>query len=191
MSLFDQKHTPFYNFVFSSMNQKYLRFVIERPKGKYEIPTLFCYDKQKLNRVMITVKNLFLILNDSLIKLKNSPIKLSSVFLNYIQSELSINCGILETQNIDKIQALSNKTLLLKSKNKVPSFVKKIRTFKPSISIDDLRLLVDTVTIDNSFTFIINLSILKGFKAELSLLSSTISLKIGSRQKDVKYILMA
>ena len=57
-------------------------------------------------------------------------------------------------------------------------------------SIDDLRLVVDTVTIDDSFTFIIKLSILKEFDAELPLLSSTISLKIGSRQKDVKYILI-
>jgi len=191
ISLFDQNHTPFYNFVFSSMNKKYLRFVVERPKGKYEIPTLFCYDKQKSNRVMITIKNLFLILNDSLIKLKNSTIGLNSMFLNYIQTELSTNDSILKSQNTDKINSLSSKTLLLKCKAKVPNFVKKVRTFKPLSSIEDFKLMIDKVTIDDSYTCIIKLNILKDLNAELPLLSSIINLKVGSKQKDIKYILMA
>jgi hypothetical protein len=45
------------SFVYSSTNNRYLQYVIERPKGKYEIPTLFCSAyKEGQRRVSIQVR---------------------------------------------------------------------------------------------------------------------------------------
>jgi hypothetical protein len=47
------KKTPYNGLVYSRENDNFLRYVIERPKGKYVILTLFCYDRNHKNRVMI------------------------------------------------------------------------------------------------------------------------------------------
>lgn len=57
-----QRTSPFHLFVYSLSAKKHLYYRVERPKGKYEIPTLFIYDKNREYREMITVNNLYALL---------------------------------------------------------------------------------------------------------------------------------
>lgn len=63
--------SPFYAFVYSLENSKFLNYRIEHSKNKYEIPTLYCYNKHHKNRVSMSVDNLFLLLNNAKNRLLN------------------------------------------------------------------------------------------------------------------------
>ena len=178
--------TPYYQFVYSVENQKYLRYVLEKPKGKYEIPTLYCYNKNRSNRVMITIHNLFLLLNGAIQKTTGTVDNLSSTFTNTINHHL-LQCEESLESATDKSDLLSLKLKLMRSKKSLPNYIKILRTTKQLTTVEDFRKLISKVSIINSNTIKIKLSLLDYLDTDIELTSSIIQLKIKSSLKDINY----
>ena len=179
--------TPYYQFVYSKENQRYLKFVIERPKGKYEIPTLFCYNNQKTNRIMITVNNLFALINDAINSVKDSSANLSSTILTFINTRLTDYENSLSNTNVDKPDLLSKKIKLLKAKKRVPNFIKQIKSYRPLSVIEDIKKIVDKVTIHNLSNFNIRFNLINDDDLSLHLIDSSITLKLGYKNIEINY----
>ena len=182
-----ERVTPFYQFVYSSENQRYLKYVIERPKGKYEIPTLFCYNQDKANRVMITVNNLFLLLNDSLNNTKQRIGDTTSMISDYITSCIQEIDTELTTSAVYRIENLSKRTLLLQSKKKLPSYIRSIKAFKKADSIEDMKKYIRLVRINDYNSYSVYLNVLSGNESEYHLFDSEMSLKLKYSIQNVKY----
>ena len=183
-----ERITPYYQFVYSIENDNYLRYVVERPKGKYEIPTLYCYNQDRINRVMVKVSNLFSIINDAVITLKKSEINVSEIISDFISKSIQILDNVIDHTS-DKITSISNRLIYVQSKKTLPNFIKKIKTFQPLDDISKIKQVVDYVNIDNNYHFHIKLSLIKNGQLNVPLLDSSINLKIGNIYKDVSYTL--
>lgn len=179
--------TPYYQFVFSSENKKYLKYVVERPKGKYEIPTLYCYNSQKTNRVMLTINNLFALVNDALDKVKGSSSTLASKITMYINTALSSYEEKLINPQSDKAEILSKKIKMLGCKKKLPNFVKQVKSFSPATNIEDIKRLVNKVTINNISDINIRLNLINDDALSIYLLSSSVNLKLGYKNININY----
>lgn len=183
---FSKRVTPYYQFVYSVKNENFLRYVLERPKGKYEIPTLYCYDANNKNRIMITIKNLFLILNDALYKLSESVDVITNAITSLLNTSLK-NCEHqLETSN-EKILLLNTKINLLNAKRNFPSFIKHLRNFSGYENIDDFKKLVQCVDILEDGNIKIKLALLQSDLLNVSLLESSITLRVGNGNKDLVF----
>lgn len=160
---------------------------MERPKGKYEIPTLFCYDKQKKNRVMVTVNNLFLILNDALVNISKGLNSFIPEISNHIKSQLLMIEENADSSTSDTISYLTQKLVLTNSKDSLPPFIKKLRSYKSLSNIDDFRNLIQKVIITENYDFIVKLKIIENDQINYEIFSSSINLKVKSRLSDIKY----
>lgn len=186
-----ERVTPYYRFVYSKLNNQYLRYVVERPKVKYEIPTLFCYDTQKKHRVMITVSNLFLILNHAIQNTKDVITKVSTDVSKFIGEKLnSINESLLTTE-INSVELLTEKIIFLQSKRDLSSFIRKFKNTAMLSSVEDFRIIIQKVIIDENYRFSIKLNLIGNHDTNIEIIRSTINLKIGSANKDVHYIVYA
>lgn len=185
-----ERQTPYHNFVFSVENNRYLRYVMERPKGKYEIPTLYCYNNDFKNRVMLRVDNLFIILNDALTKLSQSSADISVIFTKVINDSLMLYSNASEDTSHNKRTLLSNKVSLLNSKKILPNYVKRIKNFKSNHSIDEFRNIIDKVKIIDASTFEIKLSLVNLESINYFVTHSIISIKIGNLMKEIKYYIV-
>lgn len=180
--------TPYYQFVYSEKNKSYLRYIVERPKKKYEIPTLYCYDKMKLNRESITVKNLFIIMNKALSELS------VSVFNGYSFNE-TINDSLqtcelaLELEKNDKTKLLKERAILAEAKRIIPNFVRKIKSFKPMDDIDFFKTLVRNVIIQDDGRIRININLIKENYNQDIILESSVELRVGNGNKVIEYFL--
>lgn len=183
-----ERVTPYYQFVYSIENCNYLRYVVERPKGKYEIPTLYCYNSERTNRVMVKVSNLFSIINHALVNLKKSDLNMSSVISQIIDSRIqSINN--FTDDSVDKLLLISKRLMYTQSKKALPNFIKRIKSIQNLEDIEKIRNIIDFVNIDGDYHFHIKLSLIKNGQLNMNLISSNISLKIGNVHKNVKYTL--
>lgn len=178
--------TPYYHFVYSKTNKCYLRYVLEKPKGKYEIPTLFCYNSEGTNRVMITVNNLFAILNKALNEL--------SILINngYSFSE-TINDALLKNEDaisgatVDRAELLHTKVHLIEAQKLLPIFTRKIKEFQPLNHIDQFKVLIREVVIEENGTLGINLGLVKSDVISHVIFESEVTLKIGNKEKAINY----
>lgn len=178
--------TPYYHFVYSTVNEKHLKYIVERPKGKYEIPTLYCYDKLKSNRVMVTVRNLFSILNDALNKLKVLDYSLSAKVTEFINRSLAENESILEDAD-DKVGLISTRLMLKQSKTSLPNYIKRIKSFKGLDDIDSFKKMIDSIILDGNYHFYIKLKVISDDKLNAHIYDSSINLKVGNLIREVKY----
>lgn len=179
--------TPYYQFVYSVENKHYLRYVVERPKGKYEIPTLFCYDGDNKNRIMITVNNLFLLLNDALSKVKSLGFSLSSEAKTLIDDALLECDKSLAEDDSNAIKILEHKTRLISTKKSLSSYIRILNLFKSYSTIDQFKNLISKVIIVNSNTIVVKLSLIDSLLGDHELLNSSIPLKIKSVISDISY----
>lgn len=104
--------------------------MVERPKGKYEIPTLYCYNNDKANRVMITVENLSILLNDCLLNTKQRAGDITSMINDYISSCIQEIDNELTTSAVNKIESISKRTILVQSKMKLSNYIRSVKSFK-------------------------------------------------------------
>lgn len=180
--------TPYFQFVYSKVNKRYLRYVLEKPKGKYEIPTLFCYNNERTNRVMITVNNLFAVLNKALNELSvlvNNGYSFSETIsdaLTKCEKEISTTTG-------DKSELLHNKIHLIEAKKLLPIFTRKIKEFKQVDCIDKFKALIRNVIIEENGTLGINLGLVKSNLISHVVFESDMSLKVGNKEKAVHYFI--
>lgn len=86
------------------------------------ITVLCCYNNAGENRVMITVKNSYIILNDSLSKLSKPVNELCSSFSEIMNNSLYKFDFSLKSNPENKIKILPNKVLLLDAKKETPKF---------------------------------------------------------------------
>lgn len=179
--------TPFYQFVYSTANERFLKYVVERPKQKYIIPTLYCYNVFHKNRVMITVKNLFLVLNNALSKLSRLTIENSAVFSSVIDNFMNkIEKEISKNENT-RLSLLSKRAMLLESKRKLPIFIRRLKNYYELDNIEDFKFFVRNVEILDEGEIKINLNLLLDDVINIPLLNSSISLRVGNAQKDVPF----
>lgn len=187
---YKERVSIYHHFVYSIQNNNYLSYVVEKPKGKYEIPTLFCYTTHKTNRVMITVKNLFAILNDGLNKLSKlfndsfenpfAPIIINALLT--CENELSINQD-------NKAELLKEKVNLLDAKRKIASHTKMIKTFKSMEDINSFKSLIRNVEIMDPTNIRINLSLVSSNYVNKLILESSITLRVGNGNKDINFFI--
>ncbi len=178
---------PFYEFVYSKENERYLRFVVEKPKGKYIIPTLFCYNNQNKNRAMLTVKNLFLILNDAINELSKNSDNLHSIFSEFINDNIKSCKALFDNDLENRVDILSNKASLTKSKKNILNYISRIKRFKESEDILEYRKIVYKVIINDKLNIDIKLSLNPLESLNLELISSSITLTIGNGNKELNY----
>ena len=178
---------PFYEFVYSKENERYLRFVVEKPKGKYIIPTLFCYNNQNKNRAMLTVKNLFLILNDAINELSKNSDNLHSIFSEFINDNIKSCKTLFDNDLENRVDILSNKASLTKSKKNILNYISRIKRFKESEDILEYRKIVGKVIINDKLDIDIKLSLNPLDSLNLELLTSSITLRIGNGNKELNY----
>lgn len=179
--------TPYYQFVYSKENERYLKYVVERPKGKYEIPTLYCYNNEKTNRVMIRVDNLFIILNDALKKLSQMGSDFTSICTKFINAGIEdLEFQLIDNEN-DKTTILGDKVSLKNSKNKLPNYIKWIKSFESFDSIEMFQRLVGKVTIVNTSNINIKLSLNHLEDRNLHITSFSIQIKVGNILKELNY----
>ncbi len=184
---FDDKKTPYNSFVYSKENERFLKYVIERPKGKYVIPTLYCYNRNHKNRVMLKADNLFILLNDALTNLSSASDTLGSIFTPFLNENIE-KCNELNKYCVgDKAIILTNKSSLIKSQKRLPNYIKRLRLFKTSNDIEYLRKFVHKVTIIDSLNIEIKLSLNPIDSLNLFIGSGTVNYKIGNLFKDVSY----
>ncbi len=182
-----ERVTPFYQFVYSAENQRYLKYVVERPKGKYEIPTLYCYNNDKANRVMITVNNLSILLNDCLLNTKQRAGDITSMINDYISSCIQEIDNELTTSAVNKIESISKRTILVQSKMKLSNYIRSVKSFKKLDSIEDMKKFARLVEINDYNDFSIYLNILNGNDNGYYLFDSELSLKLKYSIQKVKY----
>lgn len=181
-----ERLTPYAYFVYSEENHKHLKYVVERPKGKYEIPTLYCYNKQRKNRVSITVKNLTILLMDVISHMKFYMNDLSSNITSYINESVTVCDADLENAN-EKIDLLNFKTKLLSAKNNLPSYFKFIRNINDSLDIQEIKRVFAAITIHSISNFSIKLNLLDNGEYNHKLIESVLPLKLGYKNVDVTY----
>ncbi len=187
---YKERVSIYHRFVYSIQNSSYLTYVVEKPKGKYEIPTLFCYSVNKTNRVMITIKNLFAILNDGLNKL-------SKLFNDAFENPLTpiINDALYSCENElkdnykNKAELLKEKVHLLEAKRKIASYTKMIKSFKDMDNIDSFKTLVRNVEIINPTNIRINLGLVSSNYVNKRILKSSITLRVGNGNKDIIFFI--
>lgn len=164
-----------------------LKYTLDKPNGKYEIPILFCYNDERLNRVMITVSNLFLILNDALAKVKQIVSKLPGIITDTINMKLENIENELIFADSNKVDLLSEKTKLINAKKKVPTFIKRIKNFKPLDDIVDFKKLVSLVTVNAIDKYEIKLNVIND-NSSLDILYDQLNLKMKYKEQDVYYM---
>lgn len=184
---YEEKKTPYNGLVYSKENDKYLKYVIERPKGKYVIPTLFCYNGEHKNRVMIKTVNLFILLNDALTNLSSASDTLGPVFTSFLNDNIKICNNLNESNGEDKTVILTNKASLIKSQKRLPNYIKRLRFFKTASDIEYLRKFVHKVTIIDPLNIEIKLSLNPIETMNLFIGAGTVNYKIGNLYKDVSY----
>lgn len=180
--------TPYYQFVYSAINKNFMRYIVERPKRKYEIPTLYCYDKLKLNRVSITVKNLFAVMNKALSELSLSLYNGYS-FIGTIDQTLEKCEAVLLLEENDKTKLLKERAILLDAQRNIPTFVRQIKTFKPMEDIDSFKSLVRNVIIEQDGRIRININLIKENLIQDVILESSVELRVGNGNKTIEYLL--
>ncbi len=186
---FKDRITPFYQFVYSKTNDKYLKFVIERPKGKYEIPTLFAYDKNRENRVMVTVKNLFALLNNALGKLSMQSFQFASETSSLLNSKISECDELLSVDVENKLETLTRKVSLIAASKKLLSFSKQVKNYSLLHDVRDFKKLVRLVEIIDSTSFAIRLSLVEDNSLDTLVLQSSVNLKVGNLYRDVTFFI--
>lgn len=180
--------TPYYQFVYSTQNENYLRFVLEKPKGKYEIPTLYCYNKERRNRIMITVNNLFAVMNDAFKKL-------SEAFINGLSFTEIINDNLIscESKLVDspdnKTYLLNKKVALIEAKRNLSLFIGRVKSFRPLDNTDAFKYYVRGVIIESDGAIRINLNLLNGNFLNHQVLKSAIELRVGNSNKMVPFFI--
>lgn len=187
---YTERVSIYHHFVYSIQNESYLSYVVEKPKSKYEIPTLFCYNNKRTNRVMITIKNLFAILNDGLSKLSRLIIdSLDNPFAPIINSALD-NCEYeLSIAHDNKATLLKEKVNLLEAKKRIASHTKMIKAFKDMEHIDQFKSLVRNVEIIDSTNIKINLALVSSNYINKLILKSSITLRVGNGNKDIIFFI--
>ncbi len=181
--------TQYSKFVYSVMNESYLKYVVERPKGRYVIPTLYCYNRDNKNRIMVTVKNLYAILNDALITLSKSLINVGDVFSPLIKERLKKVEKDIKTGTTNKIDLLNNKVILLEGLRKCLNFNRRIKNYKELTTIEEFKALVRGVDILEDGSFKIKLSLLETDILDYPLLHSSINLRVGNGNKDIVFFI--
>jgi site-specific DNA recombinase len=176
-----ERNSPFHHFVYSTENQKHLFYVVEKPKGKYEIPTLYCYNNQKKNRVMITVNNLFVLLNDALGKLSLESHKLSSTITSLINTKLAL------LEHSASMNDLTTKVSLINAKGRLPSFIKLVRNYSIKSTIEEFKRYVRVVEMKDKYTYVIRLSLAANNAIDTLLLESKLNMKIGSSIQEATF----
>lgn len=181
--------TPFYQFVYSPVNEKYLKYVVERPKGKYEIPTLFAYDKNRENRVMVTVNNLYAILNDALGKLSLQSLQFAGNVSSLITAKLAECETQLSVDSEHKVDLLTTKVSLIAANKKVLSFTKQLKNYSLLNDISDFKKFVRVVELIDNTTFAIRLALVEDNSLDTLLLQSKVHLKVGNIYRDVSFFI--
>lgn len=161
--------------------------MIERSKGEYEIPTLNCYYNDKANRVMITVENLSILLNDCLLNTKQRAGDITSMINDYISSCIQEIDNELTTSAVNKIESISKRTILVQSKMKLSNYIRSVKSFKKLDSIEDMKKFARLVEINDYNDFSIYLNILNGNDNGYYLFDSELSLKLKYSIQKVKY----
>lgn len=135
---------------------------------------------------MVTVKNLFSILNHAFNHLKSLEYSLSTVLTKCINELVQTNNSILNDTE-SKIDCISTNLLLNKSKSLLPSYIKRIRSFKDLSDIKSFRKLVESVTIDFDYIFLIKLNVINNNKMNQRIFDSSVYLKVGNIMKEMKH----
>lgn len=185
----EKRITPYYKFVYSIENESYLRYVLEKPKGRYEIPTLYCYNKQNRNRVMLTVKNLFILLNDSLENLSKQIQSIYPIITQLISDKLSLCESKIFDDSSERINLLTTKVSLIDGKSGLPRFIRNIKSFTNSEDVNYFKNFVKSVEIIDSENIKIKLSLISDDSLDVPLFSRNITLRIGNTNKDITYYL--
>jgi hypothetical protein len=136
---------------------------------------------------MITVKNLFAVLNDALSNLSKQSNSLYDKFNNFIESNINKCDALFDKKESERTTILSNKASLIKSRKGLLNYYKRIINFKEMNDVEDFRKLVYKVTILDQTNLVIKLSLNPIDNLNLLLYSSDINLKIGSSYKDLNY----
>jgi hypothetical protein len=136
---------------------------------------------------MITVKNLFAVLNDALSNLSKQNDNLHDKFNNFIESNINKCDALFDKKESERTTILSNKASLIKSRKGLLNYYKRIINFKEMNDVEDFRKLVYKVTILDQTNLVIKLSLNPIDNLNLLLYSSDINLKIGSSYKDLNY----
>lgn len=186
---FSDSVTPYYQFVYSNVNEKYLKFVIERPKGKYEIPTLFAYDKNRENRVMVTVKNLYAMLNNALGKLSIQSFQFTSETSLLLNNKIAECEGILLIDPEHKLETLKKKTSLIAASKKLLSFSKQLKNYSLLNDVRDFKKFVRLVEMIDNTSFAIRLSLVEDNSLDTLVLQSSVNLKVGNLYRDVSFFI--
>ena len=162
---------------------------IERPKNKYEIPTLYCYDKHRKNRVSMTVENLFLLLNNALGKLSQQSHTLNSEINNLLDQ--AINQLIVVGNNVteEKLELLTKKVSINNAKNRLLNFIKQIKHFSNMNEVEEFKRLVRVVEMVDRQTYNIRLALVEDNSLDFCLLNSKITLKVGAKNRDVSFFI--
>ncbi len=154
---------------------------------RIRIPTLFCYNNQNKNRVMLTVKNLFLILNDALNKLSKNNDNLHSIFSEFVNDNIKSCKALFDNDLENRVDILSNKASLTKSKKNILNYISRIKRFKETEDILEYRKIVCKVIINDKLNIDIKLSLNPLESLNLELISSSITLRIGNGNKELNY----
>jgi len=107
------KVTPYYQFVYSKVNERYLKLLSKDQKINMKFLPYYCYNNQKTNRVHINVKNFFTLLNDALNKLSKLVNKDSSIFIDIVSKAILRRDNDLAVTPYDKLNLLNQKVSLL------------------------------------------------------------------------------
>jgi len=136
---------------------------------------------------MLTVKNLFLILNDALNKLSKNNDNLHSIFSEFVNDNIKSCKALFDNDLENRVDILSNKASLTKSKKNILNYISRIKRFKEIEDILEYRKIVCKVIINDKLNIDIKLSLNPLESLNLELISSSITLRIGNGNKELNY----
>ncbi|MCL2521325.1 MAG: recombinase family protein [Erysipelotrichales bacterium] len=131
----------YYNFVYSSVYNRYLLYVIEKPKGIYQIPTLYCLSKRPgSKRVSIRTEVINKLLEQSYQEIKSFIIhKLDYLKEKLLSSQSNLLLGleqVIKKNENDKL--ITNLSTLRKEFLEFDDFsIKNLRKLFRKVLIDD------------------------------------------------------
>lgn len=130
---------------------------------------------------MITVNNLFVLLNDALGKLSLESHKLSSTITSLINTKLAL------LEHSASMNDLTTKVSLINAKGRLPSFIKLVRNYSIKSTIEEFKRYVRVVEMKDKYTYVIRLSLAANNAIDTLLLESKLNMKIGSSIQEATF----
>ena len=139
--------------------------------------------------MMISVKNLMLLLMDAVNKIKESQQLILNKIGTYLNDHISPKNQylVLQDDNDNKIDVLTFKTKLLSAKKKVPNLTKLIKNFHVDMDIENVKHVFSKVNMNTIDNYTLKLNLIDNDDFNLKVVDSSILLKLGYKLTTVSY----